>query len=138
MQAMTKQRETESDESPERPDPSEEMIRRNLQSFIAETEYSETAIADMAGIPQANLHRYASGKSKIPAAALGELARVFGRPVGDFFLRIPPPAPSEKPITAKVWLKTAPDFDLTKEDVVDYESFLERMRTRREKKKPGR
>jgi transcriptional regulator with XRE-family HTH domain len=72
MQVMTKARD------PKSFDVMEERIRENLVRFLADSGYSQNQLADLSGIPQANLGRYLRGENAVPAHALAPLAQVFG------------------------------------------------------------
>lgn len=124
MQPVTKPKDLE---------PIEELMRRNLVRFISESGYSQNQVADMAGIPQANLGRYCRGENALPARELSPLAAVFGRSEGDFFQASPPPADLDT--APPVFLKRRPGATWTDEDQRDAEEFLEKLRIRRAKKK---
>jgi transcriptional regulator with XRE-family HTH domain len=113
----------------------EERITRNLNLFVEQSKYTQNQIADMSGIPQATLGRYIRGDSAaIPSEALAVLAQVFGRNVGDFYERNPPPPPKDLSNAAPVFLRSRPGVDLTDEDFQDFEALLERVKERRARK----
>lgn len=114
-------------------EPIDDLMRRNLVRFIDESGYSQLQVADMAGIPQANLGRYCRGENAVPANILPVLATVFGRTVSDFFASEPPPGDIES--APPVFLKRRPGATWTDEDQRDADEFLERLRSRRLKKK---
>ena len=136
MQAMAKAREND-DESPKRLDAREERARVNLAKFIADAGYSVTQVADLAGIPQANLARYVSGKSALQIDALQPLADVLGRrSVNDFF--DPKPAPqltgAELEAVQPIFAKSRPGFNPTEEDIADFQEYVAKVKARRAKK----
>jgi transcriptional regulator with XRE-family HTH domain len=113
--------------------PNEERIRENLVRFIAESGYTQNAIADMSGVPQASLGRYIRGENAVPADALPMLSEVFGRSIADFFAIDPPPADIES--AAPVFIRQRPGVTWTAEDQHDADEFLQKLRARRAKKK---
>ena len=74
-------------------DPAEDLIRKNLALFREQSGLSRAQLSDLSGVPEKNLVRYESGDTSVPAAALGTLAKAFGRDAGDFYKEEPPPAP---------------------------------------------
>lgn len=99
---------------PKPPDPKDEIFRRNLKRFREEAEISQSAAAELAGIPVYNLTRYESGATaSVPVAVLRELAKAYGHTMDDFFEADPPPARlAERP----VWfLRTLPGVDVDHE-----------------------
>lgn len=138
MQAMTKKDESGDNNVPVRVDAIEERIRVNLNRFLDESGYSITMAADLAGIPQASLSRYIKGENAVPSDVLLPLAQVFGRKIEDFYDRAPPPAPKNLEEHAPVFLRSRPGFQLTEEDLSDWNRFLDQIKSRRDKKKPRR
>lgn len=125
-------------EEPVQANAREEKIRRNLVRFVEESGYSQVQVADLAGMPQATLRRYMIGENAIPADVLEPLAAVFGRNEGDFFQDNPPPAPKNLQDIDEVsplFLKSRPGFEPTKEDLEEFQRFLDGVRSRREKKR---
>lgn len=112
----------------------EERARERLEQFIEEIGYSVTQVADLAGIPQANLARYVKGDSAIPLDALQPLADVFGRSPNDFISPTPGPKPDPSTL-APVLMRARPGVVVTAEDLADYEEMLARIAARRTKKK---
>lgn len=136
MQAMAKAR--ENDESPARLNAREERIRANLEAFIKASGYTPTQVADLAGVPQANISRWLSGKSAIAIDALPALRDALGRDsIDDFFSPSPPPqrTKEELAIAQPMFGKARPGFDPSEEDLADFREYLEKVRKRREKKK---
>lgn len=136
---MTMQVVNKSDESPVRLNAREERARKNLERFITESGYSVTQVADLAGIPQATLSRYVTGKNAISIDVLHPLAEVLGRAsIDDFFNPEPPPQKSAAELEAAqpMFARARPGFEPTEEDLADFQNFLRRVQSRREKKKP--
>jgi transcriptional regulator with XRE-family HTH domain len=135
MQRMAKVRETP---TPVRMNPTEEKIRRNLVRFIAESGYSQNQVADMSGVPQANLGRYVRGESAISVDAIELLADVFARPAGDFYLDEPPPPPKDLAIVRPVFWRGRPgdDFDAEERRILDAANA--EISAHRRKKKMGK
>lgn len=125
MQAMAKTREPL--------DPTEQRIIDNLQRFMKEVPYSQNQIADMSGIPQTNLGRYARGESPPPASTLEALAAVFGRSISDFYSLNPPPPPPLENATP-VFFRSRPGLDLTREDQQDIQDAIAKIHARHAKK----
>lgn len=120
-------------------DPHDERIRVNLVKFIEESGYSTNTVADLSGIPQANLGRYTRGENAVPASALPALAAVFGRSVNHFYEIDPPPVDIDE--AAPVFFRARPGLELSAEDHKDIDETIERIRIRRTKKaktKPSR
>lgn len=145
MQGMAKAKESPGEkrpsDAPVRANAREERMRRNLEQFIKDSGYSTTEVADMAGIPQANLGRYTRGDSSIPGDALEPLARVLGREsVDDFYATDPPKQRTrdELEVMQPIFAKSRPGFEPTEEDLRDFEEYLAKVRSRRDKKKPKR
>jgi transcriptional regulator with XRE-family HTH domain len=136
MQAMTKA--GDSDRVPVRENAIEERMRVNLETFIKQSGYSTTQVADLSGIPQASVSRYVRGENAIPADVLKALADVFGRSVNDFYERNPPPAPADLQNARPAFLKPRPGVQFSEEDLHDFEEFLTRVQARRAKKPPAK
>lgn len=136
MQAVAKAKE---DESPIRLDVYQERMRRNLERFIKASGYSVTEVADLAGIPQANLARWVAGKSKIDPGALRPLAEALGRASIDDFDSLDPPRQRTRAELAEdepMMSKARPGYSPTEQDIADFNEALRRVQSRREKKKP--
>lgn len=112
--------------------PQVEVIRSNLERFIAESGYSVTMVADLSGIPQASLGRYVKGTHALPAEYIQPLAEVFGRAPGDFYTAAPPPA--DKSTLLPVMFRSRPDVHLTQEDQKDIDELKSKLLARRKKK----
>lgn len=137
MHAMAKVK--ESDEGSARANPVEERARLNLCQFIRDSGYTATQVADLAGMPQANLGRYMRGDSALSLDVLPRLAEVLGRDSTDDFFKPDPPrqkTAAELGEAQPIFAKARPGFSLTEEDLIDFKQYLERVRSRREKKKP--
>lgn len=139
LQAVAKTKET--DESPVRLSAYEERARINLNAWIEASGYSVTKVADLAGIPQANLARYTKGIGPIPLDVLQPLADLFGRASIDDFKN---PNPS-RPLTGDellarqpMFAKSRPGFDPTEEDLADFREYVAKVQARREKKLKGK
>lgn len=117
-------------------DPIDQRLRENLQKFIAESGYTQNQVADLSGVPQANLSRYLRGENAIPANVLPLLAEALGRDPGDFYAAAPPPANIED--AAPVLFKARPGVELTEEEAREIEELRERMKARRAKKNAAR
>ncbi len=131
MQAVAKTRET--DESPQRTNHAEERTRANLCAFIEQSGYTPTQVADLSGVPQANLSRYMLGKSAIPLDALTELARALGRDsIRDFTISDPPRQRNKAELARDLPLvaKARPGFEPTEEDIGELRIALERIARR--------
>lgn len=135
LQVVAKSR--ESDESPARLDPYEERARLNLVAWIEASGYSVTQVADLAGIPQANLARYVTGKSPVPFEHMPAIADVFGRESIDDFRRAdiaPPLTAAQLEAKQPMFAKHRPGFVPTEEDIADFHEYVRRVQARREKK----
>ncbi len=132
---MAKTKEPTEEGGPIRANALEERLRVNLVHFIDESGYSAQQVSDLAGITQASLSRYTRGENALQASAIQPLAQVFGRSVEDFYDRDPPPAKEDLLAKNFLFLRSRPGFEPTEEDLADFEAFMERARTRREKKK---
>lgn len=135
MQTVTKPKESDQDVEV-RADPVEEQVRTNLNKFITESGYSQQQVADMAGIVQASLGRYCRGENAMPMSALPMLADVLGHSVSDFFQGAPPPGDLES--APAVFVRKRPGIVWTDEDQADTEQYLERIRSRRIKKRSAK
>lgn len=127
----------ESDESEARVDPFEERARQRLKSWIDASGYSVTEVADLAGIPQANLARYVSGKSPVPLSKMEDLAAVFGRKSTADFTSETCDRPLTRPeldAAQPMFAKHRPGFVPTAEDLADFQEYVRRVQARREKK----
>lgn len=131
MQAVAK-----SDESPARLNAREERARKNLERFVEESGYSVTQVADLSGIAQANVSRYINGKSPLPLDALQPLADVLGRDPGDFLLVDPPQQKTKEQLeqAQPMFARARPGFEPTEEDLADFQEYIRRVQSRREKK----
>lgn len=138
MQAMTKNEDSGDKKVPIRTDVIEERIRVNLNKFLDESGYSITAVADMSGVPQASLARYLKGENAVPSDVLLPLAQVFARKIEDFYDRDPPEAPKNLLDHSPLFLRSRPGYPVTEEDLSDWNAFLDRVKSRRDKKKPRR
>ena len=140
MQAVAKAKESdESDESPVRLNAREERARANLEKWIDASGYSATQVADLAGIPQANLARWLAGKHPIPLDALRPLADALGRESIEDFESANPPRQrtmEELALILPVLGKHRPGANPTAEDLDDYREYVRKVQGRREKKKP--
>lgn len=130
----------DSDESPVRTNAYEERARLNLVAWIDASGYSMTQVADLAGIPQANLMRYVSGKSPLPLDALQPLAEVFGRKSIDDFKdpNAKPLTPGELAALPPLFAKSRPGYNPTEEDLADLRDAIAKIQARRDRKKTKR
>lgn len=139
MQAVTKTREKdEHDESPRRLNNQEERVRANLEAFVEASGYTPTQVADMAGVPQANVSRYLAGKSAIPSDALPAFARALGRKSIDDFYSTAPPRQRTKEELARdepIIGKPRPGYDPTDEDFADINATITKVAGRAGKKR---
>lgn len=133
---MAKKAESD-DESPARTNARQEIARRNLENWIVQSGYSVTEVADMAGIPQANLARYVNGKSAIRVDVLQPLADVLGRASTHEFQMTDPPKQrhrDELEIAQPMFAKSRPGFEPTEQDLKDFQDYLAKVQSRRAKK----
>lgn len=139
MQSVAKA--NDSDESPVRLNAREERARRNLQTFIEESGYSVTQVADLAGIPQATLARYVNGKSAIGFEWLQPLADALGREsIEDFQDQTPARQRTKEELETvqPMFAKSRPGFNPTEQDLADFNEFLRKVQSRRGKKQQSR
>jgi transcriptional regulator with XRE-family HTH domain len=128
---------SKSDESPARLNAREERARRNLVKFVEDSGYAVTTVADLSGISQASLTRYMNGKSPLPFDALQPLADVLGREsILDFQNPDPPRQRTMAELEAAqpMFARARPGFEPTEEDLQDFQEYLKKVQSRREKK----
>ncbi|MGN6107078.1 MAG: helix-turn-helix domain-containing protein [Kofleriaceae bacterium] len=113
----------------------EELIRKNLILFREQANLSQAQLADLSGVPMANLGRYERGDNAVPASTLGALSHVFGRSVADFYQENPPPPPPEDDLPP-VFYRVRPGVVLTPDQqAIIQRAFDEVSRERRALKK---
>ena len=124
-------------------------VRRNLKRFREELaahlgqEFGQQDAAEVTEIPIDTYRAYEGGKRRITLAPLVKLAAVYGRPVEDFLLDVPPPLdPSRLPpplVRFKAW---GLDDDLRAQAATEIERVrrlqLDRVRAAKEKGRRGK